>query len=159
MARAGRASGAGGTGGLVLALAALTHAGLQAQAPPSAESCAALAKLTIANVTVTSASFVAAGAMPPPPARGGGAGPAANPFADLPAMCRVAATLRPSTDSDIKMELWLPVRTEGAPGGTGWNGKFRGTGNGGLGGAGVNANALANGVRRGYATAGHNTGH
>jgi feruloyl esterase len=159
MTRAGRASGAGGTGGLVLALAALTHAGLQAQAPPSAESCAALAKLTIANVTVTSASFVAAGAMPPPPARGGGAGPAANPFADLPAMCRVAATLRPSADSDIKMELWLPVRAEGAPGGTGWNGKFRGTGNGGLGGAGVNANALANGVRRGYATAGHNTGH
>ena len=41
-----------------------------------------------------------------------------------------------------------------------WNGKFRGTGNGGLGGgAGVDVNALAGGVRRGYATAGHNTGH
>jgi feruloyl esterase len=116
--------------------------------------------LTIANVTVTSARLVAAGAMPPPPARGGGAGPAANPLADLPAVCRVAATLRPSADSDIKMELWLPVRAEGAPGGTAWNGKLRGTGNGGLGGgAGVNVNALANGVRRGYATAGHNTGH
>src|SRR4029077_15249352 len=41
-----------------------------------------------------------------------------------------------------------------------WNGKFRGTGNGGLGGGGaVNANPLANGVRLGYATAGNNTGH
>jgi feruloyl esterase len=74
----------------------------------------------------------------------------------------VAATLKPSPDSDIKMELGLPTlpRAEGAPGQTGWNGKFKGTGNGGLGGgAGVGLNALAAGVRRGYATAGHNTGH
>ena len=42
----------------------------------------------------------------------------------------------------------------------GWNGKFRGTGNGGLGGGtGANPNQLAAGVRAGYATAGHNTGH
>ena len=42
----------------------------------------------------------------------------------------------------------------------GWNGKLRGTGNGGLGGgAAVNPGALANGVRLGYATAGNNTGH
>jgi feruloyl esterase len=41
-----------------------------------------------------------------------------------------------------------------------WNGKFRGTGNGGLGGGvAVNVNPLANGVRLGYATAGNNTGH
>ena len=41
-----------------------------------------------------------------------------------------------------------------------WNGKFRGTGNGGLGGGtGANPNQLAAGVRAGYATAGHNTGH
>jgi feruloyl esterase len=41
-----------------------------------------------------------------------------------------------------------------------WNGKFRGAGNGGLGGgAAVNAGPLANGVRLGYATAGNNTGH
>ena len=41
-----------------------------------------------------------------------------------------------------------------------WNGKLRGTGNGGLGGgATVGAGPLANGVRLGYATAGNNTGH
>jgi feruloyl esterase len=155
MLNAGWPSRAGRAGGVVLALTSLTLAGLQAQAVPSAESCAALTKVTLPNVTVTSAAFVAAGTMPPPPARGGGPGPAVNPFADLPAVCRVTATLKPSADSDIKMELWLP-----APGQAGWNGKFRGTGNGGLGGgAGANVNALANGVRRGYATAGHNTGH
>ena len=62
------------------------------------------------------------------------------------------ATLKPTSDSDIKMELWLPA--------TGWNGKYKGTGNGGLGGGtAVGAGALANGVRRHYATAGNNTGH
>ncbi len=122
-----------------------------------AASCERLSRLTLPNVTVTAAAFVATGALPPPPVRGGGpgtpapGGPRPNPFADVPALCRVAATLRPTADSEIKMELWLPAD---------WNGKFRGTGNGGLGGgAGVGLNALAAGVRRGYAIAGHNTGH
>jgi feruloyl esterase len=132
-------------------LFALLIGSLHAQAPGQrADSCAALTRVSLTHVTITSATFVAAGALPPP-ARGGGAGAAASPFADLPAVCRVVATLKPSADSDIKMELWLPAT---------WNGKFKGTGNGGLGGgAGVNVNALAAGVRRGYATAGHNTGH
>jgi hypothetical protein len=47
-----------------------------------------------------------------------------NPFADLPAFCRVAATLKPSSDSEIKMELWMPT--------AGWNGKFVVPGNGGF---------------------------
>ena len=137
---------------MVTALICIAAATLQAQSAPSAESCAALSKVTLPNVTITTAGFVAAGALPPPPARGGGpGGSAVNPFADLPALCRVAATLKPTADSEIKMELWLPAS---------WNGKFKGTGNGGLGGgAGVGLNALAAGVRRGYATAGHNTGH
>ena len=138
--------------------------------------CEGLAGLTIANTTVTLAQTVAAGAFTPP-ARGGGPGAAAAgrgrgpQFTDLPAFCRVQATLKPTSDSDIKMELWLPSASaegSGAPGrssgerslATGWNGKFRGTGNGGLGGgAGVNAGQLAAGVRAGYAAAGNNTGH
>jgi feruloyl esterase len=44
-------------------------------------------------------------------------------YAALPAFCRVAATLKPSNDSDIRIEVWLPS--------SGWNGKFEGTGNGG----------------------------
>jgi feruloyl esterase len=116
----------------------------------AATPCADLAKVTIANTTITRAENVAAGAFTPP---AGGRGGAPNQFANLPAFCRVQATLKPSSDSDIKMELWMPVATS-------WNGKFRGTGNGGLGGgAAVGAGPLANGVRLGYATAGNNTGH
>jgi feruloyl esterase len=154
--------------------------------PAAAASCESLATLSLPHATITLANVVDAGtfvqfpparggaaAPPPPPARGAGAGVGegagrgagvggagqgrgrggpASPFADLPAFCRVLATLMPSPDSDIKMELWMPV--------AGWNGNLRGTGNGGLGGGiAVNPGALANGVRRGYATAGHNTGH
>ena len=69
---------------------------------------------------------VAAGAFAPPaPARGGGAGrgAATNPFANVPAFCRVAATLTPTGDSDIKVEVWLPASD--------WNGKYQAVGNGG----------------------------
>jgi feruloyl esterase len=126
-----------------------------------AATCESLSSLSLPNTTITMAQTVAAGSFVAP-ARGGGPG---QPLADLPAFCRVQATLRPSADSNIKMELWLPASapasTQGfGAAGSGWNGKFRGTGNGGLGGgAGVGAGALANGVRRGYATAGNNTGH
>ena len=115
--------------------------------------CSELAKVSLPNTTITLAQQVEAGAFTPPAGRGAPVPGAPNPFATLPAFCRVQATLRPSADSDIKMELWMPVAAS-------WNGKFRGTGNGGLGGgAVVNANPLANGVRLGYATAGNNTGH
>ena len=36
--------------------------------------------------------------------------------------CRVAATLRPTSDSEIKMEIWMPVAN--------WNGKYQAVGNG-----------------------------
>ncbi len=125
-----------------------------------AATCESLSSVSLPNVTVTLAQPVAAGAFTPP-ARGGNAGRGPQ-FGDLPAFCRVQATLKPTSDSDIKMELWLPASADGSgePGRTTWNGKFRGTGNGGLGGgAGVNAGQLAAGVRKGYAAAGHNTGH
>ena len=97
-----------------------------------AATCESLSSLSIPNTTVTMAQAVAAGAFTPP-ARGGRGGT----FTDLPAFCRVQATLKPTSDSDIKMELWLPAAS--AEGSGRWNGKFRGTGNGGLGGgAGVN---------------------
>lgn len=62
----------------------------------------------------------------------------------LPAFCRVAATLKPSPDSNIRIEVWMPV--------FGWNGKFEGTGNGGYAGS-IDYWALAAGVRAGYAVA------
>jgi feruloyl esterase len=68
----------------------------------------------------------------------------------LPAFCRVAIEARPSADSDIKIEVWLPVSD--------WNGKFQGRGNGGFAGE-IDYHALAVAVHQGYATAGTDTGH
>ena len=136
-------------------LAAVAGVALPAQ---TGTSCQSLSSLVLPNTTITMAQMVAPGSFVAP-ARGNGPG---LPLIDLPAFCRVQATLRPSSDSNIKMELWLPASANGAGEASRavWNGKFRGTGNGGLGGgAGVAAGALANGVRRGYATAGNNTGH
>src|SRR5262245_57667723 len=94
----------------------------------AAAGCEDLARISLPNATITLAQNVAAGTFTPPGGRGG------NQFSNLPAFCRIQATLKPSSDSDIKMELWMPDAAV-------WNGKFRGTGNGGLGGgAAVNAN-------------------
>lgn len=73
----------------------------------------------------------------------------AEPTAE-PAVCRVAATLRPSSDSEIKMEVWLPTQN--------WNGKFRANGNGGWSGS-ISTATLADGVKLGYASAMTDTGH
>lgn len=64
-------------------------------------------------------------------------------FGQLPKFCRLRATIRPSAASNIKVEIWLPEN---------WNGRFLGTGNGGLGGV-IDYDALADGVRRGFAVA------
>ena len=60
--------------------------------------------------------------------RGGrGARGAGAPPANIPAHCRVQMVLKPTSDSLIKMELWLPTQN--------WNGKFMGVGNGGFAGS------------------------
>jgi len=115
--------------------------------PAAAATCESLAQLTLQNTTVTTAQPVAAGAFSPLP---GAQGKQNDVFRALPAFCRVAATIRPAPDSEIKIEVWMPV--------SGWNGKFRGTGNGGLGGS-MNFNGIAAAMRGGYAVAGNNTGH
>jgi feruloyl esterase len=63
--------------------------------------------------------------------------------------CRVEVTLKPSSDSDIRMEIWLPEN---------WNGKFEGNGNGGWTGS-IAPAVLQRGVERGFATAMSDTGH
>src|SRR5579863_1637388 len=115
----------------------------------AATACADLKNLSIPNTKITLAESVAAGAFRPAAGDKGGA----QQFADLPAFCRIQAALTPTSDSDIKIELWMPAAAR-------WNGKFRGTGNGGLGGgASIPPGPLAGGVRGGYAAAGNNTGH
>jgi feruloyl esterase len=110
-------------------------------------SCESLTGLKLPDTTITLASVVGTGEFSPPAEVGRGR-PGA--FKDLPAFCRVAATLRPSSDSDIKIEVWLPV--------SGWNGKFQAVGNGGWSGA-IVYRDLSQALLRGYATSSTDTGH
>src|SRR6266487_1023079 len=80
--------------------------------------CDSLRSLALTNTTVTLAQVVEAGAFTPPASAVPAAAPVPPVYKSLPAFCRVAATLKPSADSDIKIELWLPA--------DGWNGKFQG---------------------------------
>jgi feruloyl esterase len=56
-------------------------------------------------------------------AAGSYAAPDGTTYTNLPAFCRVAATLTPTPDSNIKVEVWMPSSD--------WNGRYVGTGNGG----------------------------
>ena len=120
-------------------------------APAAATSCEKLASFALPNARIDSAQVVAAGAFVPPAGPGvPRGGVAANPFASLPAFCRIAATLTPTADSDIKTEIWLPA--------SGWNGKFQAVGNGGWAGT-IPYPAIAAALSSGYAAAGTDTGH
>ena len=108
------------------------------------DACERLSSLAIANATITVARVVV-GALPADIAVGESRAARA-----LPAFCRVAATLRPSADSDIKIEVWLPV--------AGWNGKYEAVGNGAFNGS-IAYPAMAAALTRGYATSSTDTGH
>ena len=127
--------------------------------PGNNASCESLAALALPNAHITSAQTVAGGAFQPPAGPRGGAGAGggrgAQAYAKLPSFCRVAATLTPSSDSDIKIEVWLPASAEGVGG---WNGKFQAVGNGGWAGV-ISYPALAQAVAAGYAGASTDTGH
>jgi feruloyl esterase len=117
--------------------------------PASASSCDGLVSLALKDTTITLAQLVAAGQFVAPGERQG-TGRGVNPYTDLAEFCRVAATLRPTSDSDIKVEVWLPASH--------WNGKFQAVGNGGWAGV-ISYSAMAEAVRAGYATASTDTGH
>ena len=114
-------------------------------------SCERLARLALPNAAITVAETVEAGSFSLPNATA-----ATNEgFRKLPSFCRVAATLKPSNDSDIKMEVWMPA--------TGWNGKFQAVDNGGFAGT-INysrdeQHSLTAALALGYATASTDTGH
>jgi feruloyl esterase len=126
---------------LIVAMTAASIGG-RAAAPASGDSsaCENLKSLSLPNVAITVAQPVDAGGAT-----------AADGSARAPrALCRVTATLTPSTDSDIKMELWMPA--------SGWNQKFQAVGNGAFSGS-IAYPALTNAVTRGYAAASTDTGH
>src|ERR1700684_1848652 len=89
------------------------------------QSCEQLAQLALPNTKITSAQTVAPGAFTPPASMAPWLAGDPTFYKRLPAFCRITAEAKPSADSDIKIEVWMPA--------SGWNGKFRGQGNGGVG--------------------------
>ena len=107
----------------------------------SAVTCENLISLQLRGTTITAAESIPASSY---------TAPDGEVFTDMPAFCRVAATLTPTSDSDIGIEIWMPVST--------WNQKFQGVGNGGFAGS-INYTGLAANVKLGYATVSTDTGH
>jgi feruloyl esterase len=110
--------------------AGVTIAGTPAMATP----CTNLLSLQLTHTTITSAADNTTGVF---------VAPGSAPITGLPPFCRVTATLTPSSDSSIKIEVWLPE--------TGWNGRFLGTGGGGFQGV-ITYTELASGLKAGFAS-------
>ena len=116
--------------------------------PLSAATCESMSSLSLPDTAIMLAQKVGGGEFNPPAGRSGG-GREPN-YKDLPAFCRVQASVTPTADSDIRIEVWMPLEK--------WNGRFEGTGNGGWAGD-ISLPALAASLKRGYAVAGTDTGH
>src|SRR5258706_7714927 len=107
----------------------------------TAATCDSLATLTLPGTTITVSEAVPPGSFTPP----GG-----QPIKNLPAFCRVAGVLKPSSDSNIQFEVWMPS--------VGWNGQLQGIGNGRFSGA-LSFSGLGTALSHGYSTASTHTGH
>jgi feruloyl esterase len=104
--------------------------------PAMATPCTNLQAIALEHTTITSAVDNTTGSFVPPGSN--------QAITGLPAFCRVTATLTPTSDSSIKIEVWLPETT--------WNGRFLGSGGGGFQGA-ITYNSLATGIQSGFAAA------
>jgi feruloyl esterase len=124
---------------LALLLAALGQSSFAQQ------SCEKLKDLQLPKVQITSATLVQAGSFASSAPTVVGTATVA-----LAAHCEVKAVARPTSDSEIGIEVWLPAEN--------WNGKYEQLGNGGW--AGIIAEpVLAGAIRRGYAAAATDDGH
>ncbi len=103
----------------------------------AANSCSSLSNLAIADTRIISTelidqdSFIA---------------PGTDNALETPAFCRLVAVTSPA----VNFEVWLPLSR--------WNGNYQSVGNGGMAGT-ISYAAMANALRRGYATASTDTGH
>lgn len=106
--------------------------------------------MSLSTTTITSARTVAKGSFRLPNTSQFPASDFLKSFGLLPAFCRVEGVIRPSADSHIEFEVWLPE--------TGWNGRYAGAGNGGFGGS-INYYRLSEAVNAGFAGSSTDTGH
>src|SRR5580704_15603170 len=111
--------------GLALALLAMLPARALAGAP-----CEQLTGVSLPHATVNWARTVQAGSL---------------------TACRIQVTSRPTADSGIQIEVWIPT-------GSAWNGRYVQIGNGGFAGS-IRSQGLAALAAQGYAVAGTDDGH
>ena len=104
--------------------------------------CPSLKSLRLEDTTIANAEAVTSGSLVVSDSR--------PPISGLPAFCRVTGILRPTSDSAIRFEVWLPEHD--------WNGGFVGAGNGGFAGS-IDYDELANYLTRNFAVAGSDAGH
>ncbi|MBY4896622.1 tannase/feruloyl esterase family alpha/beta hydrolase [Cupriavidus sp. AU9028] len=112
--------------------------------PPTAQQpldCGQMARAVLDGATVTAAAEVPAGSF----------APASGTTLQVESFCRVQAVARPTSDSEIRFEVWIPPAPR-------WNGKLMVAGNGGYSPA-LGYRAMAMGLARGYATVSGDTGH
>jgi hypothetical protein len=111
--------------------------------------CENLTQLNLPSAKITSVELVSAGSFSGPPAVFSGQD--LSPFYKaLPAFCRVQVQAIPTSDSDIKIEVWLPS--------AGWNGKLQAIGNGGFAGL-IDYQQLGIAMSHGYAATATDAGH
>jgi feruloyl esterase len=99
--------------------------------------------MKLAHARIVSAQVVPAGT---PIKTAAGESPAAKTD-----FCRIQVNSKPTADSDIQIEVWVPL-------GEDWNGKFEQLGNGGFAGV-LPYRAMTQALLRGYAVAGTDDGH
>jgi tannase/feruloyl esterase len=114
-----------------------------------AASCDRLAHLTLPATKIIEARIVAAGSFTGPPAPFSGRDVSAL-YRSLPTFCRVFTSATPTSDSDIRIEVWMPI--------DGWNGKLQALGNGGFAGL-IDYPNLGMAITKGYAATATDAGH
>ncbi len=142
---------------LLLALCGLVFTGIPAAAQPSgsatgagsSDKCALLTGLNMPNASITMAKTYAPGTFVGAPDPFTGAD-LSDFYKKLPAFCRVVAVATPTSDSNITIEVWMPLG--------GWNGRLLGLGNGGFAGH-IVTDELGAAMAKGYAATGTDAGH
>ncbi len=107
-----------------------------------AANCASLKSQQLPDTTITVAETVTSGVLE--------IADADTSLHDLPAFCRIAGELHPTSDSKIRFEVWLPEHE--------WNGRLLGVGNGGFAGS-IGYREMASYLKRGFAVSGTDAGH
>jgi hypothetical protein len=133
--------------GYKLALVSLLLGG---SAVAAEDACVRLMGAKVPGATIILAQMNAAGTFAGPPVPPFDSRDLTAPYKNVPAFCRVVAVAKPSADSEIRIEVWMPAAD--------WNGKLQGLGSGGFAGR-IDYMPLGVAVSKGYAVTATNMGH